>query len=234
MFEPTVREEVHIVREVLEGAFSPQLATQVMFEALQQSGAVPGSTEEVLHFCRTGLASVVEEMVGADVREIVLQRLEQVLVKGDRTGTDIPIEVDLDDDSVTMVMPTVWRQPVSVLVLAGTPHFATQLHAALGDGRVHVTTVDGEEDTRRAVFSSAPLIVMVDATAPPSIDRGTIATTLRSLPDNVLPVVWGRETEYGDGLEQALQAAGVTATISLRYGHGIGPLLDLVQARYTS
>ena len=65
MFEPTVREEVHIVREVLEGAFSPQLATQVMFEALQQSGAVPGSTEEVLHFCRTGLASVVEEMVGA-------------------------------------------------------------------------------------------------------------------------------------------------------------------------
>ena len=52
MFEPTVREEVHIVREVLEGAFSPQLATQVMFEALQQSGAVPGSTEEVLHFCR--------------------------------------------------------------------------------------------------------------------------------------------------------------------------------------
>jgi hypothetical protein len=233
VLQATVRQEVHIVREVLEGAFSPELATQLMFEALQAVGDVPTSPESVLKFCRGPLAQIVEDVVGQDARAAVLVRLEQVLVKGDMTGTDIPIDVDLEDEpSMTMVMPTVWREPVSVLVVSSTGDFAQRLHAALGASRVTVATVDGEMDVRKGVFQMSPLLVVVDATAAPRMERGAIAAAFRGLPDNVLPVVWGAETEYGDGLANAMRAAGVHAAISLRYGEGIPAFLDLVLARY--
>lgn len=233
MLQATVRQEVHIVREVLEGAFTPELATQLMFEALQAVGNVPTSEDQVLKFCRGPLAQIVEDMVGEHARAAVLLRLEQVLVKGDSTGTDIPIDVDLDPEpSLTMVMPTVWREPVSVLVVSSTGDFAQRLHAALGAARVTVATVDGETEVRKGVFQMSPLLVVVDATAAPSMERGAIATAFRGLPDNVLPVVWGAETEFGHGLAQAMLAAGVSNAISLRFGEGIPAFLDLVLARY--
>jgi hypothetical protein len=233
VLQATVRQEVHIVREVLEGAFSPELATQLMFEALQAVGDVPTSADAVLQFCRGPLAQIVEDVVGADARTAVVLRLEQVLVEGNMTGTDIPIDVDFEPEpSLTMVMPTVWREPVSVLVVSCTGDFAERLHAALGASRVTVATVDGEMDVRKGAFQMSPLLVVVDATAAPTMERGSIAAVFRGLPDHVLPVVWGAETEYGDGLANAMRAAGIGNAISLRYGEGIPAFLDLVLARY--
>lgn len=221
------------MREVLEAAFSPELATQLMFEALQAVGTIPASVEEVLSFCHGPLAQIVEDLVGSEARGAVLERLDQVLVRGDTTGTDIPIDVDFDaEPSLTMVMPTVWREPVSVLAVSSTGDFASRLHAALGASRVNVVTVDGEAELRKAVFQRSPLLVVVDATAPPSMERGAIAAGFRGLPDNVLPIVWGAETEYGDGLANAMRVAGVANAISLRFGEGIPAFLDLVLARY--
>lgn len=221
------------MREVLEGAFSPELATQLMFEALQAVGSVPRSQQEVLAFCHGPLAQIVEDLVGGEARGVVLARLDQVLVRGDVTGTDIPIDVDIDaEPSLTMVMPTVWREPVSVLSVSSTGDFAERLHVALGASRVNVVTVDGEAEVRKAVFQRSPLLVVVDATAPPAMERGSIAAVFRGLPDNVLPVVWGAETEYGDGLANAMQVAGVANAISLRFGEGIPAFMDLVLARY--
>ncbi len=221
------------MREVLEGAVAPELATQIMFEALDVVGRVPSSSEEVMSFCRGPLRSGVASRLGDDIAAIILERLEQVLTTGDRTGTDIPIDIDFDDaePSVTAVMTTVWRQPVSVLVLASTKDFAERLFAALGATRVTVRTVATEAEIQKGIFSAAPLLVLVDATAPPNLARGVVATSFRALPDNALPVVWGRETEYGEGLAVALEAAGIGTSNSLRFSDGIGPLLDLVLSR---
>lgn len=232
MFEPSVRQEVHVVREVLEGAVAPALATELMFDALQRAGSIPASAEEVRAFCKGPLQEGLAAKLGDDVTAIVIERLEQVLDTGDRAGTDIPIDIDLDEATETTVMATVWREPVSVLVLAGTDDFGASLYAALGASRVSVKTVRREDELRKAIFAAAPLLVLVDATMPPDLPRGVIATSFRGLPDSVLPVVWGSETEYGEGLASALQAAGVTAAIDLRFSEGIPPLLDLVLARY--
>lgn len=232
MFPPSVDKEVHYVREVLEGAFAPEVASTLMFEVLAASGAMPSTTEEVLAFCRGPLADAIEARVGAAARGAILERLEQVLVRRDWSGTDIPIDVDEAGDlEATRVMPTVWREPVVVLVVAATGAFAELLSASLGRGRVAPHTVDGDgAELRRAVFALEPLLFVVDATAAPSAGVAELVALLRGLPDSVAPVVWGTETEYGAALIDALREQGVVVN-GLRYGEGVGPLLDLILAR---
>ncbi len=229
MFPPSVDKEAHYVREVLEGAFAPEVASELMFDALARIGGVPSSTDEVLAFCRGPLAEVVEARVGSGVRAAILERIEQVLVRRDWSGTDIPI--DVDEEGATRVMPTVWREPVRVLVVAGSGAFAEVLSASLGSGRVAPRTSNGDAaELRRAIFAHAPLLLIVDATSAPSIDAAELVVLLRGLPDDVAPVIWGIETEYGALLANGLQQFGVSAN-GLRFGEGVAPLLDLVMAR---
>jgi len=232
VWDASIRQEVHVVREVLEGAFSPELATTLMFQALQAHGDVPRTPDDVLALCRGPLGAVVEERVGATIRNMVIDRLEQVLVRGSRDGTDIPIELDLDGDPTdTMVIPVVFQEPVSVVVLAAAEDFGRHLLAALGPERVRVKTVTSEDALRKAVFTAEPLLVLIDATQPPSTEPPVVVTSLKALPDSVQPVVWGTDMEYGADLIRTLVAMGVTAN-GLVQADGIAPLLDLVLSRY--
>lgn len=228
------------MREVLEGAFAPNVAAEIMADA-HQEGVVLDSVRDVLTFCRGPLAERIVKRGGISVKEAILQRLEQVLVATDAPTVppdsvpppDISIEISIGDDGRedTRVMPTVHKGPVSVLVIAGSADFAELLLASLGRTKVAPTTVHTENEIRKAMFSAAPLLVVIDATAAPGLDRGTIAAALRGLPDNVVSIVWGAETEFGDGLAAALEAAGVPGATSLRYGEGLAPLVDLIMAR---
>ncbi|MAQ16494.1 MAG: hypothetical protein CMN30_17085 [Sandaracinus sp.] len=226
-----VRDEVHVVREVLEGAFAPEVATTLMFRALRDHGAVPASREDVLELCRTTLVQVVADRAGPEVARMVLGRMEQVLLRNDRTGTDIPIEVDLDDSSITLVMPTVWRTPVSTVVVSAHRLFADQLYGCLGEARVLAITASEEKALQKVIFSHEPLFVIVDATDPPEVDRASLVTALQRLPDSVQAVVWGAEHDYADGFLEVCHARGVEA-VGVDQAEGIGPLLDLILARY--
>ena len=89
-----IQQEVHVVREVLEGALPPELATVMIFRALREVDELPRDTPSVLALCRGPLAEALTAKVGVDVTEEVLARIEQVLVRGDRTGTEVPLEID--------------------------------------------------------------------------------------------------------------------------------------------
>ena len=222
------------MREVLEGALAPEVATAAMFAALQRHGRVPDSSASVLELCRGPLSEVLDSKVGSALRDQVIKRLEQVLVDGDMTGTDVPLDVDVEfegEPSITMTMPIVWREPVSVVIVASEPTFAARLEASLGAARVHAVWVRDEATLRRAMFSESPLLLLVDATAPPELDEASLAVTLRSLPDSVLTVVWGNDAVYGERLLPALDSTGVEA-VDLSRMEGIGPLLDLILSRY--
>lgn len=228
----SVTNEVHMVREVLEGAFAPEVATLLMFQALREHGSVPKSTDEVMHMCNTTLAEVIGARGGPEVARALLDRLEQVLLQGDRTGTDIPIDVDMDPEpSITMVMPTVWREPVSTIVISGQRLFADQLYACLGAARVKAHTAHDESALNKAIFSHAPLFVIIDATDPPDFDKATLVSALRRLPDSVQTVVWGAERGYADGFLEVCRASGIDA-VGVDQAEGIGPLLDIILARY--
>ncbi len=228
----SVTNDVHMVREVLEGAFAPEVATLLMFQALREHGSVPTSKEEVLQMCNTTLVEVIGARGGPEVARALLDRLEQVLLKGDRSGTDIPIDVDMDPDpSITMVMPTVWREPVATIVVSGQRLFADQLYACLGAARVKAHTAHDENQLNKAIFSHAPFFVIIDATDPPHFDKANLVSALRRLPDSVQTVVWGAEHEYADGFLEVCRASGIDA-VGVDQAEGIGPLLDIILARY--
>ena len=229
-----VRQEIHVVREVLEGALPSELATAMIFRALRDVDPLPRDREGVLAMCRGPLAEALTARVGPGVTEEILARIEQVLVRGDRTGTDVPLEIDVDlDDDVdrTLMMPVVFSAPVSVLVVSSKFRFAERLVASLGDERVYVTSAMSERELRKSVFTAQPLLVVVDGTAVPAISDELLAQCMRDLPDNALGVVWGDDTPYGRSVLQMLQSAKTTS-VGIDEGEGIGPLLDLVLSRY--
>lgn len=91
-----VQDEVHVVREVLEGALPPQVATALMFTALRSLPSVPESRDAVLRMCRGPLSEALDKRVGDAARQVVVQRIEQVLSTGSRQGTEVPLEFDED------------------------------------------------------------------------------------------------------------------------------------------
>ena len=222
-----IQQEVHVVREVLEGALPPELATVMIFRALREVDELPRDTPSVLALCRGPLAEALTAKVGVDVTE-------EVLVRGDRTGTEVPLEidVDLDDDvNVTAMMPIVFAAPVSVLVVSSKFRFAERLVASLGDERVYVTSAMDERELRKSVFTVQPLLVVVDGTAAPAMDDELLAKCMKELPDNALRVVWGDDTTYGRSVLEMLRSTG-THCVGIDEVDGIAPLLDLVLARY--
>jgi hypothetical protein len=229
-----IQQEVHVVREVLEGALPSELATAMIFRALRDVDELPQDRESVLALCRGPLASALTAKVGPDVTEEVLARIEQVLVRGDRTGTEVPLEIDVDfEDDVdsTLMMPIAFSAPVSVLVVSSKFRFAERLVASLGDERVYVTSAMDERELRKSVFTVQPLLVVVDGTAAPAMGDELLAQCMRDLPDNALGVVWGDDTPYGRSVLAMLQSTG-TNSVGIDEGEGIGPILDLVLARY--
>lgn len=232
---PSVKEEVHVVREVLEGALPPEVATAAMFAALARwEGGVPSTREDVLDLCHGPLSEILLRRVGDVVTGELMGRLDRVLIHGDRTGTDIPLDIDVELDgepSITITMPIVWREPVSVLIVSGRSTFAARLEASLGAARIHTTLGATAHDIRRATFAEAPLIALVDCVAAPAMQPEELAVALKGLPDQVLVVVWGEEEAYAAQLATHLDVAGVEG-IRLARGEGIGPLLDLILSRY--
>ncbi len=229
-----IQQEVHVVREVLEGALPTELATAMIFRALRDVDELPKDRDAVLALCRGPLAAALTAKVGQDVTDEVMARIEQVLVRGDRTGTEVPLEIDVDlDDDVerTLMMPVVFAAPVSVLVVSSKFRFAERLVASLGDDRVYVSSAMSERELRKSVFTVQPLLVVVDGTAAPAMGDEILAQCMKDLPDNALGVVWGDDTPYGRPLLQMLQSTG-TKCVGIDEGEGIGPLLDLVLARY--
>ena len=220
------------MREVLEAALAPELATSLMFQALKGVPRLPKDRDSVIALCRGPLTVALRGRVGDDVAAEVLARIERVLMKGDRTGTDIPIEIDLDDDvDSTMMMPVAFRAPVSVVVVSSKFRFAERLVASLGDERVYVTAAMDARELRKNVFAAQPLLVVVDATAAPAADDEDITLCLKGLPDRALGVVWGADTDYGKTMLALLQATG-SGAVGISQDDGIEPLLDLVLSRY--
>ena len=225
-----------MVREVLEGVLTPEVATSVMFAALQRHGGkVPHSTEEVLALVRGPMRDVLGERVADDIRDDMVGRLERVLA-GEAEAADFSIDIEVDEmaegePSVTATMPIVWKEPVSVVVLASGDTFGERLEASLGAARVHITRVTSVPQLRHATFSKAPLLVFVDASDPIDVEPLELARALHDLPANMVSVVWAADLRFGFELEPALASVGASP-VRIELRDGFEPLLDLILARY--
>lgn len=249
--------ELRFVREVLEGTFAPDIADELLSTALDEHPVHDAA--DVLALCRGPLAELLEQRGGAGVKHMVLETLEPVLgasvqrntapppaitetAPGSMGGLDIDVDIEGDDveedDDATSSKKTTVQIPmvgaggrVTVLIVAGSDRLADTLLRALGEDRVEPRTTNDELELRRAIFGVMPNLLVVDAAYDPSeVPRSGIATVLTALPVSIQPVLWGADTEYGQGLVQAMKAVGAEAAY-LDRTTGIATLLDFVRAR---
>lgn len=227
-----------LLREALEGVVAPEVATALLFDALERSGRKPPATlEETRAFAEDALAKAVREKVRPEDASQILALIDDLFeraIEGDGVAIDVEVdEVAFDDDAspnATTQMAVV-QKPVPVVVLGAESVFADRLTACLGRDRVLAVGVSDEGAFRKAIFAYSPLIVLVDGTSPAAMDPGALTGALRSLPHNAMPVLWGAESGWSRAVLPGLESAGV-ALVTLVRSEGIEPLLDLVLARF--
>ncbi len=222
--------EVQWVREVLEGAMAPQMATAVLFEALERSG-VPEELDVLLAMVRGPLSELLDARLGPAHREAIVETIERRLGAGE-LELDVELADELEDESRTAQMDAV-PHPVAVLVASADEAFAGRLLACLGDDRVYPHTVGDEAAFRHAAFSMSPLVAVIDAANPAAVPVAVLAAAVRALPDRTLPVVWDAGSDYARQLRAKLEGSERT-TLFLDRSEGVEPLLDLVLCRFKS
>ena len=253
-----MKAEVQLVREVLEGALAPAVATSVLFEALDRwDRGIPADAGEVLELVRGPLALALARKLDEDGASQLVAILEARLVQSapppsssdaaSDSDFEVDVEIDLEEDLVspfvdaedeltsTTQMAAV-SHPVSVLVVSGELQFGLLLKATLGEDRVHTLTVKDDAALRHATFSANPQLVVVDATAPPNMRSDELAAALTRLPDATLPVLWALDTPFGRETRSQIQGghpqSGGMRTLFLEREEGIEPLLDLILSRF--
>lgn len=232
------RAEMVLLRQALEGVVAPELATALLFDALERAGgAPPTSLDGVRAFARGALADAARGRVPEGDTATILARLDRLLAREPSGDAEESIDVEVDPDAwrdedptATKQMPVV-RKPVPVVVISAGESFAERLVMCLGEDRVRAVPTGDEPALRKAVFAYSPLIVLVDGVGPTSIDAGALAAALHDVPDSAMPVLWGSETGWSRSILPRLEAAGVRL-VTLDRREGIEPLLDLVLARF--
>jgi len=229
--------EIVLIREALEGFISPEVATAIIFDALAQSASPPSSLHEARTFVAGPLSEVVSRrMRPSDVTSVI--RLMKGVIDSaiDRDGVDVDVDIDFDPlssstekSTETQQMSTIVR-PVPVVVLAEQSIFADRLGICLGEDRVYTSTVTSPAGLRKALFAQSPLLVVLDATACASVSVDEVAEVLGGFPDNVVPVLWGGETAWGERL--VALAPRKPAVVTLDRKEGIEPLCDLILSRF--
>ncbi|UJR80068.1 hypothetical protein [Sandaracinus amylolyticus] len=232
------RAEMVLLREALEGVVAPEVATALLFDALEISGRKPPrSLEETRSFAEQALAEAVRRKVRPEDASQILQIIDDLFeraIEGDGVAVDVEVDHEAwegaSDPTATAQMAVV-QKPVPVVVLGASDAFAERLTACLGEDRVYAVPVVDEAAFRKAVFAYSPLIVLIDATSPAAVEPRALTAMLRGVPLSAMPVVWGSESGWGRAVLPGLEDAGVPL-VTLRREEGIEPLLDLVLARF--
>lgn len=230
------RAEMVMLREALERVVAPEVATALLFEALERSGGTPPASVEAARALAGGpLADAVRRRVSATQAAELLEHVGRAFDPPEGDGVAVEVEVDAatwdsDIPSATRQMAVV-RNPVPVVVLADGESAAERLLLCLGEDRVRAVGVGDDAALRKAVFACSALIVLVDAVAPARVEADALTAALRGLPDNAMAVLWGSETGWARALVPRLEAAGVRL-VTLDRREGLEPLLDLVLARF--
>jgi hypothetical protein len=222
--------EVLIVRETLEEAISPALATRVMFEALMAHGGVPDDADAVERFVGDALLPSLEEAAGADIRERVASRLEHILGSRPEPVEDwVAFSNEEREPTVTKTLAVSGDDElVPIAILAKTQRLGRTLVIALGNELAEVSHAPSIRTLRAVVDQKKPLVVVVDGYDPCLMPPSSVAAVLKALPDETIRVVWGADEPYGRALSAG---AGDTRMIALSGAEGIGPLLDVVTSR---
>lgn len=225
------------VRSALEDCLGAVDARAVLFDALSEWGPdIPSTRPDFTRFVRGPLRRLLGERFGKQGAVPVLVRIENAIAVIDsinppeefkRRPSSMPPPAT--DALTTRALRPVSGGAVGVIILSENRAFATTLELALGRETVAATGASSL-DSFRAGLATQPEIVIIDGTAPPTIEPLSLARTLDHLPWEPLRTIWGTDHAFGRDLAHALDSAGVHC-VPFVTTEGIAPFVDLVRSR---
>jgi hypothetical protein len=227
----SLRPEIRLLHEVLEGAMTRPVAARLVFEALGDC-RVPESIDDLLAFAQGPLAIRLVAYLGATPAEEMTTRLVRLLERRKRTGSFSDLEITLapdDETAPTRAVAVAVDDPVPVMVVGGTYELSLLLDVVLGDDFASVTPCRDAAEIRRLTFAELPFVVVVDGESPPDDPIG-VAGALADMPASVVRVIWAADAPAAAPVARALVARGGYA-VQVSRSDGIDPLLDLLKSR---
>ncbi len=222
--------EMAVIRESLEGMLAAEVASKVIFEALEPYGGDLPSGEGLARFVETELKLSLTARAGHEIAQDVTSRISSVLHllipgKGDDAEADPPWQRQTAELSLV-------RGSVRVAVVSATSGMDRRLLAAMGE---RVMPMGVRRVSRLAVVATDlhPQIVLIDGADPPPDRAADLLGPLGLLADEALVVVFGAGEPWAQQAVQTIEAMGVGAPklVELDRREGVDPLLDLIRSR---
>lgn len=226
---------MRMLREALEGVLSPDLATSLLFDALEPYGSLlPEGNDALLALARGPLHAAISKRVGDSEAAAVLERVEELIARSARSQMpDQPIPDFFAEDerlATTTRMP-VLRDAMTVLIVAAGQSLSLRLEAALGGETVLSYVISSPQAIRQKLRSSdAPYMALLDATDFPQIDVALLADIFADGAPTLVRAIWGAELPYGRAVATAMNQRGVPP-IELKRSDGVESLLDVIRSR---
>lgn len=213
-----------MIREALEAFMAPEVASSVVFAALEQDGGheLPASREQAVAFAKGPLKAVLERRLGAILSRDALTRVEELLARAISAPEPASFQA-------TLRLPSVVG-PVSVLVLSASAALGVRLRAALGGERVTVHVVSSLERSLDGVRRAPPDVFVLDGFQIDSLSSEEIESVSKRVPPSTLLVLW--ESDRPEAATTLRRFKKYRANLlSMERQTGIDPLLDVIKAR---
>lgn len=230
------RQAIDRLRTALEKTHSSAATSSLLFEALAGwRGPVPATSEELLKLIHGPLAETLIRRAGAaEARRLLGQILETVQdapkVTTGSAASDSAVggERQPDDDPDRTQAVPIARDPVEVVVVGASEHFAQRLLAVLGPKRIRSRAVT--DPARLKNLEPIPALVVIDSQDFPATEPTAIVSAMTGLPATTSALLWGAHLPYGRMVAKSFKEQG-RPLVPLTQEHGIAPLLDLIRSR---
>lgn len=228
--------QLTVVREVLEGMVSPDVAVAVLFSALDIEGDEPSTPEGWSAFVIGPLRQALRERVGEEVAGSVTDQIAMIFrsqVPRSAPHFDVPSERPKRRSEAPTGRFNLASGPTRVLVVARSGRLARRLKTVLGSQIIPMVLID----LARASFffeDFRPTLVVIDETDPIDADPLGLVNAFSMLPDDLLVVIWNDGSTRGDALRAAIEKHERRVVHVDRGADGVEPLLDLVKAHHGS
>lgn len=226
---------MRMLREALEGVLSPDLATSLLFDALEPFGSLlPEGNEALLALARGPLHAAITKRVGESEAAAVLERVEELVARSSKSQAPehpLPDFFAEEDRLATTTRMPVLRDAMTVLIVAASQSLSLRLEAALGGETVLTYVIATPQSIRQKLRSSdAPYMALLDATDFPQIDVALLADIFVDGAPTLVRAIWGAELPYGRAVATAMHQRGVPP-IELKRSDGVESLLDVIRSR---
>ncbi len=218
--------ELQVIREVLEGMLSREVAAAVLFEALEAEAHPPEDPAGWMRFARGALQTAATTRRGAETGNETLEHISMILGR-----PSAPLRKRRRQSDIPTGRFQTHVGPARVLLVARTGRLARSLKATL---REQVVPLVCGELVRLETFAHdfRPNLVIIDAHDAPDGVPEAYARRFGAFAPEVLTLIWDDDGDLGLSLQEALGEAGRRVSRFARED-GVDPLLDLVRAMQT-